>query len=108
MLVRNCYALRCFADEGLQSRDYSLKYEALYPAGSTHADLIESILMRTIIIIKYNKLNLVSRYLKTHIYQPAAVQLYQRLGFEFTSEFGGYQYELLSLYRLKSLGASNR
>lgn len=48
-------------------------------------------------------LNLKEIYLETGIYQPEAIKLYQRLGFELTSQFGRYKYDPLSVYMVKSL-----
>ncbi|WP_145566758.1 GNAT family N-acetyltransferase [Yersinia aleksiciae] len=65
-------------------------------------------LLVTTIINKSNTLSLNKIYLETGIYQPSAAKLYQRLGFELTSEFGGYQYDPLSVYMVRFLAMSNK
>lgn len=65
---------------------------------------IASLLM-TAILEKAISLKLSNIYLETGIYQPEAVKLYQRLGFELISQFGHYQYDPLSIYMMKSLAS---
>ncbi|MFW5389172.1 GNAT family N-acetyltransferase [Yersinia sp. 2542 StPb PI] len=59
----------------------------------------------TALLEKSISLNLKYVYLETGIHQPEAVKLYQRLGFEFTSEFGCYQYDPLSFYMVKTVAS---
>lgn len=65
---------------------------------------IASLLM-TAILEKAISLKLSNIYLETGSYQPEAVKLYQRLGFELISQFGHYQYDPLSIYMMKSLAS---
>ncbi|AJJ61324.1 GNAT family N-acetyltransferase [Yersinia aldovae] len=60
-------------------------------------------LLITTVIDQSNELNLNDIYLETGVYQPEAIKLYQCFGFKFTSVFGHYQYDPLSLYMVKSL-----
>ncbi|MFM1339852.1 hypothetical protein WFO77_16235 [Yersinia enterocolitica] len=47
-------------------------------------------------------------HLETGVYQPEAIKLYQRLGFELTSQFGRYEYDPLSVYMMQSLASGRR
>ncbi|CNB55709.1 Histone acetyltransferase HPA2 and acetyltransferase [Yersinia intermedia] len=59
-------------------------------------------MLATALIDKLIYLNLKNIYLEKEVHQPEAVKIYQRLGFELTSAFGCYQYDPLSLYRVKN------
>ncbi|WP_319004313.1 GNAT family N-acetyltransferase [Yersinia massiliensis] len=58
----------------------------------------------TSIINRSNVLDISEIFLETGTYQPDAIQLYRRLGFEVTSAFGDYQHDASSIYMMKSLG----
>ncbi|CND99850.1 Histone acetyltransferase HPA2 and acetyltransferase [Yersinia rohdei] len=60
-------------------------------------------LLMMALLEKAKALNLKHIYLETGIYQPEAIKLYQRLGFDFISEYGHYQYDPLSVYMMKLL-----
>ncbi len=62
-----------------------------------------ALLLMNAILEKSNTLKLKNIYLETGVYQPEAIRLYQRLGFELTSQFGHYQSDPLSVYMVKSL-----
>lgn len=66
---------------------------------------IASLLM-TVILEKANSLKLANIYLETGSYQPEAIRLYKRFGFELIPQFGHYQYDPLSIYMMKSLTAN--
>ena len=58
---------------------------------------------KTALLLNHNILvNQKNIYLEKEVHQPEAVKIYQRLGFELTSVFGCYQYDPLSLYRVKN------
>lgn len=65
-------------------------------------------MLATALIDKLIYLNLKNIYLEKEVHQPEAVKIYQRLGFELTSAFGCYQYDPLSLYRVKKLMSSTK
>lgn len=62
----------------------------------------------TALLHQANALSLKKIYLETGVYQPEAIKLYQRLGFELTSQFGRYEYDPLSVYMMKSLVSDRR
>ncbi|HDL7646608.1 TPA: GNAT family N-acetyltransferase [Yersinia enterocolitica] len=59
--------------------------------------------LMTALLHQANALSLKKIHLETGVYQPEAIKLYQRLGFELTSQFGRYKYDPLSVYMMKSL-----
>ncbi|MDA5523110.1 GNAT family N-acetyltransferase [Yersinia kristensenii] len=63
---------------------------------------IASLLM-TALIDKANTLKLKEVYLETGVFQPEAISLYQRLGFELTAQFSHYTYDALSVFMVKKL-----
>ncbi|HEN3567745.1 TPA: GNAT family N-acetyltransferase [Yersinia enterocolitica] len=49
--------------------------------------------LMTALLHQANALSLKKIHLETGVYQPEAIKLYQRLGFELTSQFGRYEYD---------------
>ncbi|WP_432324808.1 GNAT family N-acetyltransferase [Yersinia enterocolitica] len=64
--------------------------------------------LMTTLLHQANALSLKRTHLETGVYQPEAIKLYQRLGFELTSQFGRYEYDPLSVYMMKSLDSGHR
>ncbi|ELI8097088.1 GNAT family N-acetyltransferase [Yersinia enterocolitica] len=62
----------------------------------------------TALLHQANALILKKIHLETGVYQPEAIKLYQRLGFELTSQFGRYEYDPLSVYMMQSLASGRR
>ncbi|MDA5542944.1 MULTISPECIES: GNAT family N-acetyltransferase [Yersinia] len=60
-------------------------------------------LLITALFDKANTLKIKEIYLETGVFQPEAICLYQRLGFELTTQLGHYAYDPLSIFMVKKL-----